>query len=62
VTLDGHTKVDLAASSVLAQNIWGFKRVRVLGKIDNLLNEAYEEAIGFSSPRFSVRGGISASF
>jgi hypothetical protein len=31
-------------------------------KNDNLLNEAYEEALGFSAAEISVRGGIAASF
>jgi vitamin B12 transporter len=62
VTLPGHTKLDLAASYMVAQNVWGIKSLRLQGKIDNLLNEAYEEAFGFSAPGISVRGGITANF
>jgi len=62
VTLAGHTKVDLAASYVLAQNVWGLKTLRLHGKIENLLDEAYEQAFGFSAPGISVRGGIAAGF
>jgi vitamin B12 transporter len=62
VTLAGHTKVDLTASYVLARNAFGFKTLRLHGKIENLLNEQYEEAFGFSAPGIGVQGGISAGF
>jgi outer membrane cobalamin receptor len=32
------------------------------GKIDNLLDEDYEEAFGFSTPGISIRGGITVNF
>jgi outer membrane cobalamin receptor len=31
-------------------------------KIENLLNEDYEEVLGFSSPGISVCGGVAAHF
>ncbi|MGH8067510.1 MAG: TonB-dependent receptor plug domain-containing protein [Candidatus Entotheonellia bacterium] len=62
VTLPGHTKLDLAASYTVLQNVWSIRSVRVQMKIDNLLNEAYEEALGFSSAGISVRGGIAVNF
>jgi hypothetical protein len=49
VTLPGHTKIDLAASYVMAQNAWGIKSPRVQGKIERLLDETDEEAFGFSA-------------
>jgi vitamin B12 transporter len=62
VTLAGHTKTDLAASYVVAQNIWGIRSLRLQGKIENLLDDDYEEAFGFSAPGISVRGGIAVNF
>jgi vitamin B12 transporter len=62
VTLSGYTKVDLAASYAVAQNIWGLRSIRLQGKIDNLLDEDYEEAFGFSTPGISIRGGITVNF
>jgi vitamin B12 transporter len=62
VTLPGYTKLDLAASYVVAQHLWSIRRVRLQMKIDNLLNEDYEEALGFSSPGISVRGGVAVNF
>jgi vitamin B12 transporter len=62
VTLPGYTTVDLAASYAVAQNIWGLRSIRLQGKIENLLDEDYEEAFGFSTPGFSIRGGVAANF
>jgi vitamin B12 transporter len=62
VTLPGHTKLDLAASYAALQNVWGMRSLRVQMKIDNLLNESYEEVLGFSAAGISVRGGITANF
>ena len=62
VTLPGHTRIDLAASYVVAQNIWGIRSLCVQGKIENLLDDDYEEAFGFSAPGISVRGGITVNF
>jgi vitamin B12 transporter len=62
VTLPGHTKIDLAASYVVAQHVWGLRSLRVQGKIENLLDEDYEQAFGFSAPGISVRGGITVNF
>jgi vitamin B12 transporter len=62
VILPGHTKLDLAGSYMVVQHAWGIKNIRLQMKIDNLLNEAYEEALGFSAAGISVRGGIAASF
>jgi vitamin B12 transporter len=62
VTLPGYTKVDLAASYAVAQNLWGLRSIRLQGKIENLLDEDYEEAFGFSTPGFSIRGGVAVNF
>jgi vitamin B12 transporter len=62
VTLPGYTKVDLAASYAVAQHIWGLRSIRVQGKIENLFDDDYEEAFGFSAPGIRVRGGIAVHF
>jgi vitamin B12 transporter len=62
VTLPGYTKLDLAASYVVARQLWHVRDVRLQMKIDNLLNENYEEALGFSSPGISARGGVAVNF
>jgi vitamin B12 transporter len=62
VTLPGYTQLDLAASYVVAQDLWSIRKVRLQMKIENLLNEDYEEALGFSSPGISVRGGVAVNF
>jgi vitamin B12 transporter len=62
VTLPGRTKIDLAASYVLAQQAGGLRNLRLLGKIENLLDESYEEALGFSAPGMGVRGGVEIGF
>jgi vitamin B12 transporter len=62
VTLPGHTKLDLAASYIVAQNFWSIRNVRLQMKIENLLNEDYEEALGFSSQGIGVRGGVAVNF
>jgi vitamin B12 transporter len=62
VPLPGHTKLDLAASYAVLQNVWGIKNLRLQMKIDNLLNEDYEEALGFSAQGIGVRGGLTANF
>jgi vitamin B12 transporter len=62
VTLPGYTKLDLAASYVVTQHLWSIRKVQLQMKIENLLNEDYEEALGFSSPGISVRGGVAVNF
>ena len=62
VTLPGHTRLDLAASCLVLQNVWSIKSLRAQMKIDNLLNEYYEEVLGFSSAGISGRGGIAVNF
>jgi outer membrane cobalamin receptor len=46
----------------VAQHIWGLRSIRVQGKIENLFDDDYEEAFGFSAPGISVRGGITVNF
>jgi len=62
VTLPGHTKLDLAAAYTVVQDVGGIRSLRLQMRIDNLLDASYEEALGFSAPGISVRGGIAVHF
>lgn len=54
--LDSYTLVNLAGSYELAQGI------ALIARIENLLDEQYEEAFGFRSPGIGVFGGLRASY
>ena len=56
VKLSSYTLVNLAASYDITKNI------KLLGRMENLLNERYEEVFGYGTPGFSVYGGIRISF
>ena len=62
VTLPGFTLINLAGSYAVLQNLWRIMSLRLQMKIDNLLDEQYEQAIGFSAQGISVRGGIAVNF
>lgn len=61
-TLDGYTKVDLAGSYLLARNWMGLGELRWNMKVENLLNQEYEEVLGFSSPRLKFLTGLEARY
>jgi vitamin B12 transporter len=54
--LDDYFLVNLNSSFKLRKNLELFAR------IENLLDEKYQEAYGYSTPRFSIYGGIRLSF
>jgi vitamin B12 transporter len=57
----GYEKVDLAGSYKLLDQ-WGFlKSLRLFGRIENLLDEEYQEAKGFPAPGFNFLVGLQAS-
>jgi len=57
----GYEKVDLAGSYELLGQ-WGFlKNIRLFGRIENLLDENYQEAKGFPAPGFNFLIGLQAS-
>jgi vitamin B12 transporter len=58
----GYTRVDFAASYDLG--VWKdlLRRLQVYGRIENLLDEKYDEAAGFPAPGFRIIGGIQARF
>lgn len=55
-TLDSFTLVNLAASYELAP------QMTLIARIENLLDERYEEAFGYRSPGIGVFGGLRASY
>lgn len=55
LSLPGYTKVDLAASYNLTP------KLQLFGRINNLLDEDYEEVKGYGTPGFSCYGGIRVS-
>jgi vitamin B12 transporter len=59
VTLDDYFLVDLATSYTFALNDRFIKEFKIFGKVQNLLDEHYEEAFGFSPPDPSFRVGLS---
>lgn len=52
VTLDSYTLVDLAASYHVTDN------VQLTGRVENLLDEDYEEAKGYGTSGFAAYGGV----
>ncbi len=61
VTLDDYFKLDLAAYYEIPVTFLHLKKVRIFTRIENLLNEDYEEVFGFSAPRFNFIAGLSFS-
>lgn len=62
VTLPGFTLVNLAGSYTVLQNVWAIRSLRLQLKFENLLDQQYEQAIGFSAQGIGVRGGIAVQF
>ncbi len=59
--IPGYKKVDLAASYALVDK-WGpLKVLKLTGKIENLLDEQYQEAKGFPAPGFNFLIGMRAN-
>ena len=62
VTLPGFTLINLAGSYAVLQNVWHVRSLRLQLKFENLLDEQYEQASGFSAQGMSVRGGVAVNF
>ena len=58
VTLDDYFIVDLATSYTFKLNNQFIKDFKIFGKVQNLFDEHYEEAFGFSPPDPSFRIGL----
>ena len=61
VALDDYFIVNLAASYAFAWSNPYIKNFKVFGKVQNLFDEEYEEAFGFSAPPPSFQLGVSFS-
>lgn len=59
VALPAYVKADLAASAVVRS---GRPEVRLFVKVENLLDQKYEEAFAFSSPRLRFMAGTGVRF
>ena len=58
VTLDDYFVVDLATSYTFNLNHRYLKEFKIFGKVQNLFDENYEEAFGFTPPEPSFRVGL----
>lgn len=56
ITLDGYTKVDLSIHYKINPSF------EIFGRIENLLDEEYEEVYGYQSARLSGYGGLKVEF
>ena len=56
VELDDYTRVDLSASLKVHRDL------EVFARVENLLDEDYEEAYGYGTPGFSAYGGVKVVF
>lgn len=62
VALEGYNKLDVSVAYVVAKEWLGLKSVTWKTRVQNLLNETYEEVFGFSSPRLSFLTGFEARY
>jgi outer membrane receptor protein involved in Fe transport len=62
VTNAGYAKVDLSASAVLAEG-WGpLSTLRLTAKVENLLDERYDDVLGFPALGLTYLVGLEANF
>jgi vitamin B12 transporter len=59
VTLDDYFRLDLAGYYEIPASFLHLKAVRIFTRIENLLNEDYEEIFGFSAQEFNFIVGLS---
>ena len=62
VTLPGYDKLDLSFAVVLFRDVIGLKEITWKTRMQNLLNEQYEEAFGFSTARISAVTGFEVRY
>jgi vitamin B12 transporter len=61
VTLDDYIRLDLTAYYEIPVSFTYLKQIKIFTRIQNLLDEDYEEVFGFSAPRFNFVAGLSFS-
>jgi vitamin B12 transporter len=59
---DAYFILDLTASYTFDVDFLLLKGIKIFAKGQNILDEHYEEALGYSSPRFSAMGGVEFTF
>jgi outer membrane receptor protein involved in Fe transport len=62
VTLPGYDKLDLSFAVVLFKNVIGLREITWKTRLQNVLNEKYEEVFGFSSPRITALTGFEVRY
>jgi vitamin B12 transporter len=62
VTLPGYDKLDLSFAVILFKNVIGLKEITWKTRMQNLINEQYEEVFGFSSARISAVTGFEVRY
>jgi len=58
----GFFVLNVAASYEVVRDLGYIKSVQLLARANNLFDRFYEESYGYSSPRFSIVGGVKAVF
>jgi vitamin B12 transporter len=61
-TRPGYDKLDLALAVVLFKNVIGLKEITWKARLQNAINERYEETFGFSSARISALTGFEVRY
>jgi hypothetical protein len=61
-TLPGYDKLDLSCAVVLFKNVIGLKEITWKTRLQNVINEKYEEVFGFSSARISALTGFEVRY
>jgi outer membrane receptor protein involved in Fe transport len=62
VTNPGYDKLDLSLAVVLFKNVIGLREITWKTRLQNVLNEKYEEVFGFSSPRITALTGFEVRY
>lgn len=62
VTLEGYEKLDLSFAYTLWKDVLGLREITWKTRLQNILNQDYEEAFGFSAPRISALTGIEVRY
>jgi vitamin B12 transporter len=58
VALDGYEKLDLSFAYTLFKDVLGLREITWKTRLQNVLNQKYEEIFGFSAPRISALTGL----
>jgi vitamin B12 transporter len=62
VALPGYEKLDLSFAYTVFRNVLGLREVTWKTRLQNVLNQKYEEVFGFSAPRISALTGLEVRY